>query len=446
MAAATLAAELGLDTLLIDEQDAPGGQIYRGVERAGDTLAARRRLSRRTAAGGGVARQRGALPPGDHGVAHRSRPARSCDAVAGRRRRSETVARAPYPARDRRDRAAGADPGLDPARGDDGRRRADPAQDRRPRARRAGGAGRAGAAALSGARCSWRAPARRRSRCWRRRRPEITTPPRGISARAVGRPPRARRRASGCSARCAAPGSRSGAACAGCGRSAAAGWKRVAWEGGEIAADHLLLHEGVIPNTQISLGLGAGASLGRGAAVLASGHRRMGPHQPAEHRGRRRWRRHRRRRGGGAVGPARRARRRRVARAASTRRARPARRADPRRRSPASARSGRFSTRSTGRPTACSVPADDAVIACRCEEVSVGADPPRGAARRPGPNQVKAFLRCGMGPCQGRICGPIVGAVIADARGVPIQEVGAYRPRAPYKPITLGALAGLEKA
>ena len=29
----------------------------------------------------------------------------------------------------------------------------------------------------------------------------------------------------------------------------------VAWEGGEIAADHLFLHEGVIPNTQISLGL-----------------------------------------------------------------------------------------------------------------------------------------------------------------------------------------------
>src|SRR5713101_7712937 len=31
--------------------------------------------------------------------------------------------------------------------------------------------------------------------------------------------------------------------------------ERVAWDGGEIAADHLFLHEGVIPNTQISLGL-----------------------------------------------------------------------------------------------------------------------------------------------------------------------------------------------
>ena len=34
LAAATLAAELGLDTLLVDEQDSPGGQIYRAVERA----------------------------------------------------------------------------------------------------------------------------------------------------------------------------------------------------------------------------------------------------------------------------------------------------------------------------------------------------------------------------------------------------------------------------
>ena len=33
MAAAVLASELGLDTVLIDEQEGPGGQIYRGVER-----------------------------------------------------------------------------------------------------------------------------------------------------------------------------------------------------------------------------------------------------------------------------------------------------------------------------------------------------------------------------------------------------------------------------
>ena len=30
-----------------------------------------------------------------------------------------------------------------------------------------------------------------------------------------------------------------------------------------------------------------------------------------------------------------------------------------------------------------------------------------------GPNQAKAFLRAGMGPCQGRLCGPVVTELIA---------------------------------
>ncbi len=89
-------------------------------------------------------------------------------------------------------------------------------------------------------------------------------------------------------------------------------------------------------------------------------------------------------------------------------------------------------------------PADE-IIACRCEEITAGQI--RRAVRlgATGPNQIKAFLRCGMGPCQGRVCGPIVSAVIAGERNVPIQEVGTLRPRAPYKPLTLGALAALDE-
>jgi len=87
-------------------------------------------------------------------------------------------------------------------------------------------------------------------------------------------------------------------------------------------------------------------------------------------------------------------------------------------------------------------PADE-VIACRCEEISAGQIRQAVSLGATGPNQVKAFLRCGMGPCQGRVCGPIVGAVIAKARGVPIAEIGNYRPRAPYKPITIGTLAAV---
>ncbi|MGH7112536.1 MAG: (2Fe-2S)-binding protein, partial [Stellaceae bacterium] len=89
-------------------------------------------------------------------------------------------------------------------------------------------------------------------------------------------------------------------------------------------------------------------------------------------------------------------------------------------------------------------PRADDIIACRCEEVTVGNI--RRAARlgAPGPNQAKAFTRCGMGPCQGRICGPIVAAVMADALAKPIAEIGTFRPRAPWKPLTVAALAGLD--
>ena len=82
-------------------------------------------------------------------------------------------------------------------------------------------------------------------------------------------------------------------------------------------------------------------------------------------------------------------------------------------------------------------------IACRCEEVT--AEQVRATTRMgcEGPNQMKAFLRCGMGPCQGRLCGLTVTELIAVERQVSPAEVGYYRLRPPVKPITLGELASL---
>jgi thioredoxin reductase/bacterioferritin-associated ferredoxin len=83
------------------------------------------------------------------------------------------------------------------------------------------------------------------------------------------------------------------------------------------------------------------------------------------------------------------------------------------------------------------------VIVCRCEEVT--AEEVRQAARMgcQGPNQMKAFLRCGMGPCQGRFCGLTVAELIADEQGRHPREVGYYRVRFPIKPVTLGEMASL---
>jgi NADPH-dependent 2,4-dienoyl-CoA reductase/sulfur reductase-like enzyme len=82
-------------------------------------------------------------------------------------------------------------------------------------------------------------------------------------------------------------------------------------------------------------------------------------------------------------------------------------------------------------------------IVCRCENVTareVVAAVREGCS---GPNQLKAFTRCGMGPCQGRDCGLAVTEIIARERGAHPSMIGRFRARFPAKPLTLGQLASL---
>jgi NAD(P)H-nitrite reductase large subunit len=88
-------------------------------------------------------------------------------------------------------------------------------------------------------------------------------------------------------------------------------------------------------------------------------------------------------------------------------------------------------------------PPDDTIV-CRCEEVTAGDIRAMARAGQPGPNQVKAFTRAGMGPCQGRQCGLTVTRILAAAQNRAPSEVGFYRVRPPLKPLTLGELAALE--
>lgn len=89
------------------------------------------------------------------------------------------------------------------------------------------------------------------------------------------------------------------------------------------------------------------------------------------------------------------------------------------------------------------IPASDDVIVCRCEEVTAGDIRHFVELGCHGPNQAKAFGRCGMGPCQGRQCGLTVTELISTARDVPPAEVGYFRIRPPIKPVSLGELANL---
>lgn len=85
----------------------------------------------------------------------------------------------------------------------------------------------------------------------------------------------------------------------------------------------------------------------------------------------------------------------------------------------------------------------DPVTICRCEGVTAGEVRAAAALGCPGPNQAKAWLRCGMGPCQGRQCALTVTEILAAALGRSPDAIGSYRVRPPLVPVTLGELADL---
>lgn len=85
--------------------------------------------------------------------------------------------------------------------------------------------------------------------------------------------------------------------------------------------------------------------------------------------------------------------------------------------------------------------APDTVV-CRCEDVTraeIDSAIDEGANHM---NQLKAWTRCGMGPCQGRTCSDVVGALLAQRTGQPREAVGCFTGRAPLRPVSLAEVAG----
>ncbi len=83
----------------------------------------------------------------------------------------------------------------------------------------------------------------------------------------------------------------------------------------------------------------------------------------------------------------------------------------------------------------------DDVIICRCEEIT------RGEIRRAvydgmiTMNEVKRYLRAGMGLCQGQTCGKLVREVIAAELSLRREDVSVSLPRSPVRPVPMGAYA-----
>jgi NADPH-dependent 2,4-dienoyl-CoA reductase/sulfur reductase-like enzyme len=90
-------------------------------------------------------------------------------------------------------------------------------------------------------------------------------------------------------------------------------------------------------------------------------------------------------------------------------------------------------------------PSDETIV-CRCEEITAGEIRALAKVGRPGPNQIKAATRAGMGPCQGRQCGYTVTRLLSASQNRPPSEVGFFHVRPPLKPVTVGELASLDQS
>lgn len=84
---------------------------------------------------------------------------------------------------------------------------------------------------------------------------------------------------------------------------------------------------------------------------------------------------------------------------------------------------------------------DDQVIICRCEEIT------KGEIRRAvydgmrTMNEVKRYLRVGMGLCQGQTCSRLVRNIVARELGVSPADLEMPVSRSPARPISMADFA-----
>jgi NADPH-dependent 2,4-dienoyl-CoA reductase/sulfur reductase-like enzyme len=93
------------------------------------------------------------------------------------------------------------------------------------------------------------------------------------------------------------------------------------------------------------------------------------------------------------------------------------------------------------RPNLYRLPPD--TLVCRCEAVTAGDIRQAIDEGCRDPNEIKAITRCGMGPCQGRMCGSALAEFTADFLKLETFDLNSLRIRPPVRNISLEELAGL---
>lgn len=85
--------------------------------------------------------------------------------------------------------------------------------------------------------------------------------------------------------------------------------------------------------------------------------------------------------------------------------------------------------------------ADDDMLVCRCEEITKGEI--RKAVHQGifTIEELRRYLRCSMGLCQGQTCGKLVKSIVSRELKVSPTEVEPASSRAPMRPIEMEILA-----
>ena len=89
---------------------------------------------------------------------------------------------------------------------------------------------------------------------------------------------------------------------------------------------------------------------------------------------------------------------------------------------------------------------DDNRLICRCEEIT------KGEIRKAVHDgmftitEIRRYLRCGMGLCQGQTCARLVKQIVAKELGVSYDELEPATARAPMRPIEMHVLGNEEGA
>jgi bacterioferritin-associated ferredoxin len=84
-------------------------------------------------------------------------------------------------------------------------------------------------------------------------------------------------------------------------------------------------------------------------------------------------------------------------------------------------------------------------IVCRCEDITKEEVLEAIDHGYQTLEEIKRVLRCGMGPCQGRTCVPLIARLIAQKTGKPLSEIQPPTTRPPLEPLSVSMFAGEEE-